>query len=53
MREYYFVNACRPKGLLDFLFPEYESFEDLEYGVMMLVAMGYEINSISLNIEEL
>jgi hypothetical protein len=47
----YFVNASRG-DMLDFLFPEYNSFGALEYGVMILVAMGYEINAISMTIVE-
>lgn len=46
MHEKYFVNASR--GLLDFMFPEYDTFSELEYGVMMLTAMGYEITVITL-----
>jgi hypothetical protein len=53
MKEYYFVNAYRPNGMSDFLFPEYETFEELEYGIMILNAIGYEINTISLVVEEI
>lgn len=50
MKEFYFVNACR--GLLDFQFLELEEFSDLEYAVMVLSAMGYEINSVTLVVEK-
>lgn len=46
-REYYWVNASRGFSI-DFLFPEYETFDELVYGINLLVAMGYEINFVSL-----